>query len=189
MSNIGDKVLIFPTDTVYGIGASVYSKKGQDRIYEIKHRDRNKPLAVLCANLKQIDEIAYLDNVSKALINEFLPGAVTFILNAKPIIKEIMGIDTVGVRIPNSKLALTILTEFGAMATTSVNESGDVPLDTYDEIYEAYSDKVDYIYKKEEESSSHSSTVISLVDNLKVLREGAITKEKIEEFLRNKDLK
>lgn len=55
-----NKVIIFPTDTVYGIGASIYDKEGINRIYEIKHRPKAKPLAVLCANILQIEEIAYV---------------------------------------------------------------------------------------------------------------------------------
>lgn len=178
------KVLIFPTDTVYGIGASIYDEEGQKRIYEIKHRDRNKPLAVLCANLEQIKEIAVVSPLAEKLINKFLPGAVTFILPAKDNIKKIMGIPTIGVRIPNSKLALEILTNEGPMATTSVNESGEKPLDTYEEIASKYANQVEKIYEKIEASSSQASTVIDVTgDGFKVLREGAITLKMVLDFV------
>ena len=77
------KVIIFPTDTVYGIGTPIFDIEGIDRIYEIKKRPRTKPLACLCANLEQIDSIAFVDEQAKKLINKFLPGPLTLILNAK----------------------------------------------------------------------------------------------------------
>lgn len=94
-------VIIFPTDTVYGIGASVYDQDGIRRIYEIKHRPLNKPLAVLCSSVEQIEEIAYLTDDARKLIKAFLPGALTIILRSKDKIKESMGLETIGVRIPN----------------------------------------------------------------------------------------
>ena len=179
------KVIIFPTDTVYGIGASIYDKEGQERIYQIKHRSHDKPLAVLCASLEQIKEIAEVNKTAEALIKKFLPGALTLILPAKKDIEKIMGIPTIGVRIPNSKLALSILKKEGAMATTSVNESGEKPLDTYQEIKEAYGDLVEEIYDKTEESSHISSTVIDLTkEDLKLLREGSIKLEEINNYLK-----
>lgn len=178
------KVIIFPTDTVYGIGSPIYDKEGQERIYTIKHRDHSKPLAVLCANLEQIKAIAEVNEIAEKLINKFLPGAVTFILPAKEKVREIMQISTIGVRIPNSKLALSILEAEGPMATTSVNESGEKPLDTYEEICAVYQDKVEKIYKKTEPSSSLASTVIDVTgSNFKVLREGAITLKMVLDFV------
>ncbi len=179
------KVIIFPTDTVYGIGASIYDKEGQERIYQIKHRSHDKPLAVLCYSLSQIKEIAEVNENAEKLIKKFLPGALTLILPAKAKVKEIMGLPTIGVRIPNSKLALSILEKEGAMATTSVNESGEKPLDTYEEIKDAYGDLVEEIYKKEEESSHISSTVVSLIESEpKLLREGSISLEMILDCLK-----
>lgn len=180
-----NNVIIFPTDTVYGIGCSIYDKESQLEIYKIKHRDLNKPLAVLCASLEQIDKIAYLNDDAVKLINKFLPGPFTLILKAKEDIKKIMGIDTIGVRIPNHKLALSILSEIGPMTTTSVNESGEIPLNTYDEIYNVYKDKVKKIYQSNEPSSNLSSTVAKIIDDkIEILREGAITKEMIEDVLK-----
>ena len=181
-----DKVLIFPTDTVYGIGASIYSKNGMDKIYKIKNRPYSKPLAVLCADLTQIDEIAYLTDEARKLINAFLPGALTIILKSKECIKNSFGHDTVGVRIPKYNLALNILKENGPMATTSVNESGMPSINDYNEIVDTYNKDVDMIYPPSgEETSSLASTVVDITNGeVKVLRVGAITKEMIEEVLK-----
>ena len=181
---MGKKVIIFPTDTVYGIGTSVYNKDGIDKIYSIKKRDRNKPLAVLCAHIEQIEEIAYVDDITRKIINKFLPGGLTLILNAKKVIVDNMGIETVGVRIPDYKLALDILAEVGPMATTSVNESGEAELNDYDTIYNAYNSLVDIIYKPSDEKRSLlASTVIDVRDGIKVLRDGAIKLEDIKNIL------
>ena len=171
-----NKLLIFPTDTVYGIGASVFDKDNIERIYEIKHRPHDKPLAVLCANIKQIEDICYLNDFARRLINKYLPGALTIIVPAKKNIKESMGLDMVGVRIPNSKLAISSLEENGPMATTSVNDSGASPINEYDEIVNKYSSLVDKIYAPTEASSSIASTVVLLQgDNCKLVREGEIS--------------
>ena len=170
-----NKLLIFPTDTVYGIGCSIYDIYNIDRIYEIKKRDKSKPLACLCYDLNQINEIAYVDELSCKLISKFLPGGLTLILNSKPNIKELLGYETIGVRIPDCEIALNILKEMGPMLTTSVNDSGEVPLNEYEEINKKYKDLVDYIYPSNNISSNVSSTVIK-VENSKilVLREGNI---------------
>ena len=179
-----NKVVIFPTDTVYGIGASLYDAKSIERIYEIKHRDRSKPLAVLCANLSQIEEIAYVDEISRKLIKTFLPGPFTLILKIKENLKESFGFDTIGVRIPNYQKALEILEKYGPMATTSVNDSGEKEINDYNEIKEKYSSLVDEIYYSNEVMSKLPSTVVKIENNKAiVLREGAITKEEIEKLI------
>ena len=184
---IQNKVIIFPTDTVYGIGASIYDVEGMDRIYEIKHRDRSKPLAVLCANIEQIESIAYVSDNARKLINKFLPGGLTIILKSKPSILETFKGETVGVRIPNYDIALDILSLYGPMATTSVNESGKPSINNYNEIVKDYANVVDEIHKPSNcETSSLASTVVLITDTneVKILREGAITKEMIEKCIK-----
>lgn len=176
------RVIIFPTDTVYGIGTQIKDLEGIQRIYEIKHRPKEKPLACLCANLEQIESIAYVSDEARALIKEFLPGGLTLILKTKEDIANVIGYPTIGVRIPNHPTAIKILEENGPMLTTSVNESGAVPLNEYDEIYKEYHNLVDKIYTNDRDSLNLASTVILLTTNeLKVLREGPI---KLDDILR-----
>lgn len=168
-------VIIFPTDTVYGIGAKIFDIDSINKIYEIKKRPKNKPLACLCASLEQIEKIAYVNDTARRLINRFLPGPLTLILKSKPEVINKVGYETIGVRIPNNKIALEILNENGPILTTSVNESGSTPLNEYDEIVKNYGSLVDKIYKSNTISSNIASTVVSCIDELKVLREGEIT--------------
>ena len=179
------RVIIFPTDTVYGIGTSIYDADGINRIYEIKKRPLDKKLACLCADFNQIESIAVVNESAKKLINKFLPGALTVILKTKEDIKEKIGYDTIGVRIPNHQIALDILNENGPMLTTSVNESGNVPLNEYDEIVKEYNDLVDKIYSTNTESSNISSTVVLAIDAIKILRLGEISEAEIFACLKN----
>ncbi len=181
------KLYIFPTDTVYGIGCSFFDKKNINRIYEIKKRDLNKPLAVLCSSLEQIKTLAYLKLDDEKLIRTFLPGALTIILKTKQEVFEKTGYETVGVRIPDCKVALDLIEKVGPMATTSVNDSGEIPLNEYEIIKLKYMDTVDEIIKPDLNfiSSNKSSTVIlSSESGIKVIRIGDISLDDINEALK-----
>ena len=178
------RVIIFPTDTVYGIGTQIKDLEGIEKIYQIKHRPKDKPLACLCANLEQIESIAYVTDDARALIKEFLPGGLTLILKTKEEIQNVIGYPTIGVRIPNHETAIKILEENGPMLTTSVNESGCVPLNEYDEIYKEYHTLVDKIYTNDRDSLNLASTVVLLTtDNAKILRVGPIKEQDILKVL------
>ncbi len=179
------KVIIFPTDTVYGIGTPIFDIEGIDRIYKIKHRPKDKPLACLCADINQIESIAYVTEDAKKLINKFLPGALTLILKSKDEVFKKIGYKTIGVRIPNSKIALDILKENGPMLTTSVNESGEVPENEYEDVLKDFGKYVDKVYDTDHKSSSVPSTVVLINDNsFKILREGEIKEEEIKNLLK-----
>lgn len=180
------KVIIFPTDTVYGIGTPIFDLEGIEKIYNVKNRSKDKPLACLCADLNQIEDLSLVDDNARRLINKFLPGGLTIILKSKKDVFNKIGYETIGIRIPNHELALSILKENGPMLTTSVNDSGAVPINEYDEIVRKYSDMVDYIYKSDLPSSNVSSTVVKIIDgDVSILREGSISKEEILKELIN----
>ena len=179
-------VIIFPTDTVYGIGTKIFDIDGINKIYDIKKRPKDKPLACLCSSLEQIKSIAVVTKKAEALINKFLPGALTLILESKEEVYNKIGYKTIGVRIPNCKLALDILNKNGPMLTTSVNESGFKPINEYELIVKDYENVVDKIYESNEKSSNLSSTVVLLTnDDIKILREGEITLSMINDCLNN----
>ncbi len=176
-----NKLIIFPTDTVYGLGTTLDDKEGIDLIYNIKKRPKSKPLAILCADLEQIEEIAIVDARAKRIINKYMPGPLTVILNAKEKTAKLTGLKTIGVRIPNLDLAINILKENGPMFVTSVNESGQTSLDDYAIINQLYKDKVAKIYPKINVSSHLPSSVVDLTKyDIIMLREGAISLEEIK---------
>lgn len=179
-----NKLIIFPTDTVYGIGASIYDLDNINKIYEIKGRSFDKQLPVLCSSIEQIESFAVIDNNVLKLAKAFWPGALTLILKTKDEYFKFSGERTIGVRIPNHILALSLLEKYGPLKTTSINDSGSVPLNDYETIYEKYNNKVSYIYKNTEASIGLASTIVSLVDDVKILRLGNITLEQIKESLK-----
>lgn len=162
------KIIIFTTDTVFGVGALFNDIDGINKIYEMKKRDYGKPLAVLCADLTQVESICNLPNYAYKY-TKYWPGALTIISKTKD------DKSTIGVRIPNSDVARSILNHFGPMHVTSVNYSGEKELNDIDEIYNLFKDKADYLVINKEELSKTPSTVISCVDeNVQVLRNGSI---------------
>lgn len=181
--NNGD-VIIFPTDTVYGIGARISDDLAVSKIYEIKNRPQDKRLAVLCSSLEDIEKVAILNNDAIKLINHFMPGGLTVILNSRPEVRSEFIHETVAVRIPDHELALRILKINGPMATSSVNRSGLAPLNDYVEIVEQFRDEVLCVYPNTQIPSKVSSTIISLVDEKPTLiREGNIKFSEIINFL------
>lgn len=172
------KVIAFPTDTVYGVGALIDDLDAIEKIYEIKKRDYSKPLAILASSVLDIMPYIKLTNQDILKIMEkYWPGALTIIFKKSENVKDGLnpGFDTIAFRIPNSTHALELLKKTGPLATTSVNISGSLPLNDYNEIEEAFGDKIDYLLKKEVKSSNISSTIIdATVVPFKVVREGEI---------------
>lgn len=179
-----NKVIVFPTDTVYGVGASIYDKKSISKIYEIKGRDFNKPIAVLCSSIKQMEEFAVITDEARKIGEAFWPGGLTLILKTNEKYFNFSGEKTIGVRIPNHKLALNLISEYGPLKTTSINKSGEEPLNDYEIIKNVYGNVIDDIYENNEKISRISSTVIDLTNNLNIIRLGDITIEMINEVLK-----
>lgn len=178
-------VVIFPTDTVWGLACRLYDNAAIERIYALKERSATKHLAVLCDNLVSVNDIAIIDERVRKLAYAFWPGALTLILNSTKSHFEKTGNKTIGIRIPNHEAALWLIKKNGPLLTTSVNKSGSAPMMDLKEIIKAFGDKVDYIY---EEYNAYylnvSSTTIDLTsDNIEYLRIGSISKEAIEEVL------
>ena len=166
--DLAGKIIIFTTDTVFGVGALINDKDGINKIYEMKKRDYGKPLAVLCSDIAQVESICDLPEYAYKY-TKYWPGALTIIAKAKN------SDDTIGVRVPNSKVARTILNHFGPMHVTSVNYSGEKELNDINEIYDKFSSCADYLVIDTEELSKMPSTVISCLDEeVKILRSGSI---------------
>lgn len=170
---LNDEVIIFETDTVYGIGCLIDSESGIKRIYDIKQREDRKPLAVLCANLEQVQNLVKDFEKHCKLGEKYWPGALTLVFNKTEVVSDLVtsGFKTVGVRIPNSKTALSILEKYGPMAVTSLNISSEPAILSFKDVL-PFERSVDYIVKGND-LSSISSTVYDCV-NTRVLRQGEI---------------
>ena len=171
--DIKGKIICFPTDTVYGVGALIDDNDAIDKIYEMKKRDYSKPLAILTAS-KNIDK--YVLNISpdaNRLINEGWPGALTLIFKKSHLISDKItsSLSTVAFRMPNSKIALKILEHFGPLATTSVNISGDKPINSLEDIENKFKDDIDYLVIDQENVLGVPSKIIDVSsENIKIIR-------------------
>lgn len=182
-------LISFPTDTVYGIGANIFSEAAIKKIYQTKHRPENKPLAVLCASIEQILLVAKeIPLEIKKLIDKFMPGPLTVILPKREEVPNYItsNLDTIGVRIPNHQVALTILKQIGPLATTSANISGRSSLSNSKDVIKLLGDNIDIIIDGGITSIGVPSTVVSYIDNkLNIIREGSISKEMIIEIIKS----
>ena len=122
------EVIVFPTETVYGIGANALDSNAVKKIFEVKGRPNDNPLIVHVANIHEIGRIAEIQNaVEQKLIDTFMPGPITIILKKKAIIPDVVsaGLDTIGVRMPSNEIAnKIIMTSNVPIAAPSANISG-----------------------------------------------------------------
>lgn len=172
------KVLCFTTDTVWGVGCVIGKdfKKGLEKIYTMKERDLNKPLAVLAPSVEEVQKhVEITDNHIYDLMSKW-PGALTLVFKKSDnFFDEVTKLSSIGLRIPNSKVALQILNHLGFIATTSVNYSGSMPLNSKEEIEKYFASSIDYLVTDEEAQSKTSSTVVDVTTpDFKVLRQGDI---------------
>jgi tRNA threonylcarbamoyl adenosine modification protein (Sua5/YciO/YrdC/YwlC family) len=169
-------VVVYPTDTVYGLGCDITSKHALERIVRIKGRDPKKPLSFVCADLTHISRYARVSNVAYRILKRFLPGAYTFVLGASSEVPKMLLTrqKTVGIRVPEHAVCSALVKELGnPILSTSANPSGVEPLNDPREIQETLGKQVDFILDSGV-LARVPSTVISLVDDrVQVLREGA----------------
>ena len=176
--------VIFPTETVYGIGAIATDKNAVDNIFNIKGRANDNPLIVHLSSISEIEKYAYISNdIESKLIDAFMPGPFTIILKKKDIIPNNVSanLDTVGIRIPSNYITNKILSYDNIpVAAPSANLSGRPSGTSIQDIINDFSDKVDYIIDGGDSLIGLESTVVKVIDNIPViLRPGYITKEDI----------
>ncbi|RMG87842.1 MAG: threonylcarbamoyl-AMP synthase [Candidatus Dadabacteria bacterium] len=171
-----DGVIVYPTDTVYGLGCDITSKHGVERIIRIKGRDPKKPMSFVCADLTHISRYARVSNFAYRILKRFLPGPYTFVLEASREVPRLLLTKqkTVGIRIPDHPVCLELVKELGnPILSTSANPSGEDPLNHPTEIQRVLGGQVDLVLECGV-LPRVPSTVVSLVgDRVEVLREGA----------------
>ncbi len=169
-------VIIYPTDTVYGIGCDIFNKEALERIFEIKNDTTNKLFSFVCSDLKDISKYAKVSDYAYRTMKHLLPGPYTFILPAaKDVPKKLWSKRrTVGIRIPNHSVTLTLVGELGnpIISTSATNRKGEI-LYNPDEIKNIFSTQVDLMLSSGYLQGDPSSVVDLSEDEPEVIREGA----------------
>lgn len=185
-------VVVFPTDTVWGVGARWKSQKGVERLYEVKQRDPRKPLGVLVADVDQLEELE-LDFSALAphqhknmvkLMKEFWPGGLTIVLpwKGKPTHCK-WEMPTLGVRIPNHPIAKELITQTGPLLQSSANLAGGLAPTTYEALDIDFARHTQGVLAGESGGEA-ASTVIDLTGgDLRIVRVGCVPVAEIERVL------
>lgn len=168
-------VIIYPTDTVYGLGCDLSNKKGIEKIYEIKKRNKKQPLSFICSDLKHISQYAKVTDYAYKTMKRLLPGSYTFILEASRLVPKIIlpKRPTTGIRVPDNNICLAMVRELGQpiISTSVKTEEGDDLGNPY-VIQEYWGKQVDLIIDGGNIVPEPSS-VISLVDDyIEIIRIG-----------------
>ena len=174
-------VVIFPTDTVYGIGCNPYDSNAVKKIYEIKSREKIKSLPVLASSIQIVKEISIIDEFTEKIIKKYWPGPLTLILKLKDknLKKSLNLEDKIAVRIPNSECTLKLLNKCNLLVGTSANISGDSSFTDPQECMKNVKN-YDVFVDGGTITSKGESTIIEIKnEKIHIIREGALKKEDI----------
>ncbi len=165
-------IVLYPTDTIYGLGANIFDNKAVKKVFEIKQRSPLKPLSILVSDVNAIDLVAKVSVQQKNLINQYLPGPYTFILKKRNIVPRFVtsGSTFVGVRVPDNEIACRLAGIF-PITTTSANLSDEEVLSNPNDILDQLDCEVDLVIDVGNLESSHASKIIDLSNsNPKIIR-------------------
>ena len=174
-------VIIFPTDTVYGIGCNPYDANAVKKIYEIKSREKIKSLPVLASSIEIVKQISIIDEFTENIIKKYWPGPLTLILKLKDknLKKSLNLEDKIAVRIPNSECTLKLLNKCNLLVGTSANVSGDSSFTDPQECMKNVKN-YDVFVDGGTITSKGESTIIEIEnEKIRIIREGALKKEDI----------
>ena len=174
-------VVSFVTDTVWGVGCLPNSEKGVEKIYELKNRDRSKPLILMSDKVEHL--LPYVKNVSpkaKDLMKKHFPGALTLIFEKTDLTPDYMTSfkNTVGIRVPNNEIfkKLCEVVEGHVLATTSANLSNQPAATSYQEAIENVGKNVDFVFEDYNQNCQGLASTVALAidEDIKILRQGEV---------------
>lgn len=169
-------VIIYPTDTVYGIGCDIFNKEALDRIFTIKNDSSNKLFSFVCSDLKDISKYAKVSDYAYRTMRHLLPGPYTFILPAAKLVPKKLWSKrkTVGIRVPNNNVTMKIVEGLGnpIISTSTTNRKGDVIYDSF-EIKNIFNSQVDLMLSMGPLMGEPSTVVDLSEEEPEVVRHGA----------------
>ncbi len=181
-------LVAFPTDTVYGVGALAFDGKAVTSIYIAKDRPAEKAIPILIGDSNDLEKVGIdIPPVARRLALRFWPGPLTLLIPKRLDLPEVVSAtSTVGVRVPDHEVARRLLRLAGPMAVTSANISGKPSPVTAKEVYEQLGGRISLIIDGGRAPGGVASTVVDCtIPELKILREGPISLEKLRSALQN----
>lgn len=180
-------IIVYPTDTIYGIGANIYNAKAIRRVYYVKKRSVNKPLSIIAHNIRQIHEIAFTTPRITMILKRLLPGPYTILLNKKPIINDMITAHkpTVGIRIPDNPITYQLTRDF-PITTTSANISNTPTPDNIEDIRKQLGDKIDTYIDTGCVVDNTPSSIVDLTGEYPKIIRDAKTDNNIDKILKLK---
>jgi len=168
-------VIVYPTDTHYGIGCDIMNKKAIERIYQLKQRDKSKPFSFICSGLKNISLYAKVSNYAYKTMRRLLPGPYTFILEGSKLVPKIMLTNrkTAGIRVPDNSICLALVNKLGnPIITTSATMPDGTILHDASLIHDYFGPRIDAVIDGSVVPVRPSS-VISLINDIpEIIRKG-----------------
>jgi len=178
-------LIVYPTDTLYALGADIFNDDAVKKVFKVKKRPSSDPLSVAVANFDAITKIAYTNDVIKKVVERFLPGPLTIILQKKDSVSNVItsGLDKIAVRIPKNDIALDLLSAFGPLTVTSANIHGEKTPYVIKEIMMQFSTNIS-VYLDDGRLDAEPSTIVDLtLEKPTIVRKGALTKEEISDAI------
>jgi tRNA threonylcarbamoyl adenosine modification protein (Sua5/YciO/YrdC/YwlC family) len=168
-------VVVYPTDTYYGIGCDIMNKKAIEKIYQIKQRNKSKPFSFICSDLKNISLYAKVSNYAYKTMKRLLPGPYTFILAGSKLVPKIMLTQrkTAGIRVPDNQICLNLVKELGnPVITTSATMPDGTIFHDASLIHDYFGNRVDVVIDGSIVPGQPSSVIMLINDIPEILREG-----------------
>lgn len=185
------KAVVYPTDTLYGLGVNIFDTESIRKLFAIKKRPERKPIPVIVDSIRMAKAVAEVDLKREKVLKSFWPGPFTFILKKKPIVSYLLtaGKNTIALRIPDSEFCKMMVSDFeGPVSATSANISGEEPSQDPREIIERFEKEEiqpDLFIDAGVLPESEPSTIIDITGNMpKVLRINETTKDELMSILR-----
>ena len=177
-------VVAFPTDTVFGIGVIYNDATAIDKMKKAKGRDASKPFPLMVADLKQLEEVAFVNDRERRIAEKYTPGALTLVLKRRDTVsrESVNGFDTIAIRIPDDRFVLKLLKKTGPMFVTSANISGQPAACNEKEVLRQLDGRIEAVVKGKAKTGVASTIIDCTGEKLKCLREGTISYKEIEEY-------
>ena len=175
-------LIIYPTDTLYALGASVFSPIAVEKAFTLKKRPISLPIPIAVSSKEMLEEIAIITPLAACLIESFLPGPLTIVIKNKMIPSVVTANKTtIAVRIPDDSIALNLIKKIGPLTVTSANIHNQQTPTTIEEIRSMFKSPSIYAYIDDGIRNGLPSTIVDVTeDKPLILRKGTISSEKIE---------